>query len=112
MNTTNTTNTATKIASDWQKREIGALWKRVSSPSSTFPKGRTYLTGKLKIEDELGGEKLVNVVVFSNADKKNDKAPDFRIYISRDSNDKPATATATAATTKPAATSDTDEEIL
>ena len=96
MNNTNTSaqTSATKNANEWQKREIGALWKRVSSPSSSYPKGRTYLTGKLKI-DELGEEKTVNVVVFSNVDKKNDKAPDFRIYISKDANERAAAAAAT-----------------
>lgn len=90
-NNTSTTSTAVKANNEWQKRELGALWKRVSAPSSSFPKGRTYLTGKIKI-DELGEEKTVNIVVFSNIDKKNDKAPDFRIYLSKDSNEKTAAA--------------------
>lgn len=102
MNTTDTSstsNTSNKAANDWQKREIGALWKRVSSPSSTFPRGRTYLTGTLKI-DELGEEKIVKVVVFSNADKKNEKAPDFRIYISKDVTSKESDSVAKSAPVK------------
>lgn len=109
-----TTNTSTnKNTNDWQKREIGALWKRVSSPSSSHPKGRTYLTGKLKI-DELGEEKIVSVVVFSNIDKKNDKAPDFRIYISRDKEDTQAKPTVAAAKkpTNPEAAAAEDSELL
>ena len=56
---------------DWSKRELGALWKKKSAT-------QTYLTGHLSFED---GERI-NVVVFSNKNKKNDKAPDFRIYVS------------------------------
>lgn len=58
-------------ANDWSKRELGALWKK-KSPT------QTYLTGHLSLQD---GERI-NVVVFSNKNKKNDKAPDFRVYVS------------------------------
>lgn len=60
-----------KKANDWSKRELGALWKKKSAT-------QTYLTGHLSFED---GERI-NVVVFSNKNKKNDKAPDFRVYVS------------------------------
>lgn len=58
-------------ATDWSKRELGALWKKKSAT-------QTYLTGHLSFED---GERI-NVVIFSNKNKKNDKAPDFRVYVS------------------------------
>jgi len=61
----------TNNKTDWSKRELGALWKKKSTT-------QTYLTGHLSFED---GERI-NVVVFSNKNKKNDKAPDFRIYVS------------------------------
>jgi len=60
---------------DWSKLELGALWKRKSAT-------QTYLSGYIKV-DELGTRKEVKVVVFSNKNKKdNDKAPDFRVYLS------------------------------
>jgi uncharacterized protein (DUF736 family) len=61
--------------SDWSKRDIGALWKRESSTQK-------YLSGYVKV-DELGIEREVKVVVFSNKNKKDNlKAPDYRIYLS------------------------------
>jgi uncharacterized protein (DUF736 family) len=61
---------------DWSKRDIGALWRREGSTQK-------YLSGYIKV-DELGLEKEVKVVVFSNKNKKNnEKAPDYRIYISK-----------------------------
>lgn len=72
---------------DWSKRELGALWKKKSAT-------QTYLTGHLSFED---GERI-NVVVFSNKNKKNDKAPDFRVYVSEPKTQaaKPVTQTASA----------------
>jgi uncharacterized protein (DUF736 family) len=61
----------TNNKTDWSKRELGALWKKKSAT-------QTYLTGHLSFED---GERI-SVVVFSNKNKKNENAPDFRIYVS------------------------------
>jgi len=62
--------------SDWSKRDVGALWKREG-------KNQNYLSGYIKAED-LGLEKEIKIVVFSNKNKKdNQKAPDYRIYISK-----------------------------
>lgn len=64
---------------DWSKLELGALWKRKSAT-------QTYLSGYIKV-DELGTQKEVKVVVFSNKSKKdNEKAPDFRVYLSEPRN--------------------------
>ena len=61
-----------KQQSDWQKRDIGALWKREG-------KNEKYLSGYFK--DDLGEQ--VEVVIFSNKYKKdNPKAPDYRVYLS------------------------------
>lgn len=62
--------------------ELGALWKKKSK------NGMAFLSGYVKV-DELGVEKEVKVVVFANNNKSNEKAPDYRIYISRplDSNE-------------------------
>jgi uncharacterized protein (DUF736 family) len=65
----------TNNKTDWSKLELGALWKR-KSPT------QTYLSGYIKV-DEFGTQKEVKVVVFSNKSKKdNEKAPDFRVYLS------------------------------
>ena len=61
---------------DWSKRDVGALWKREGS-------NQKYLSGYVKV-DELGIEREMKVVVFSNKGKKNnEKAPDYRIYLSK-----------------------------
>lgn len=69
----NTNNTNSKT--DWSKRDVGALWKREG-------KNQKYLSGYVKV-DESGSQKEVKIVVFSNKNKNNnEKAPDYRIYIS------------------------------
>ena len=81
---------------DWSKLELGALWKRKSAT-------QTYLSGYIKV-DELGTQKEVKVVVFSNKSKKdNDKAPDFRVYLSepRNSNSDAAAKTQVKSQAKP-----------
>jgi uncharacterized protein (DUF736 family) len=72
MNTNNNNNNQ----NDWAKRDIGALWKREGQ-------SQKYLSGYVKI-DEMGIEKEVKVVVFANKNKNNnEKAPDYRIYVSK-----------------------------
>lgn len=69
-------NNTNNNTSEWSKRDIGALWKREG-------KNQKYLSGYVKV-DELGIERELKVVVFSNKNKKdNDKAPDYRIYVSK-----------------------------
>ena len=72
MNTNQTNNNN----NEWKKRDIGALWKREG-------KSGKYLSGYFK--DELGEQ--VEIVVFTNKYKgENAKAPDFRVYLSKDTN--------------------------
>ncbi len=56
--------------------ELGALWKRQARNG-----GQTYLAGHLKGGEY--GDEGVKVVVFSNKNKTNERAPDFRIYKSK-----------------------------
>ena len=64
---------------EWQQREVGALWKRVSKS------GQKYLSGHVSVEDELGTEKRMKVICFSNKFKsENEKAPDLRVYLQSD----------------------------
>lgn len=58
------------------QNELGALWKKKSK------NGMAFLSGYVKVDD-LGLEKEIKVVVFANNKKANDKAPDYRIYISK-----------------------------
>jgi hypothetical protein len=58
--------------SDWKKRELGALWRREG-------KNQNFLSGKVTI-GKIGEEQEVQIVVFKNNYKDNDKQPDFRIY--------------------------------
>ena len=61
---------------DWQKREVGALWKK-ERPTQKF------FSGHVKVDD-YGEEKLLKVVVFSNRHKNKDSHPAFRIYTVED----------------------------
>lgn len=75
---------------DWSKRDVGALWKRESATQK-------YLSGYVKV-DELGIERELKVIVFSNKNKKdNPKAPDYRIYLSLPKEDKTSEAVAKTA---------------
>ena len=62
-----------KNDSNWTRREVGALWTKLSKDKS-----QKYMTGH--IQTSLEGK--IDVVIFSNKDKRTDKAPDFRIYLS------------------------------
>ena len=53
---------------------MGAFWTQEGK------KGK-YLTGYIEV-DELGVKQKIRVVVFANRHKTNDKAPDYKIYIS------------------------------
>jgi len=77
-NTTSDTSDNTKNNNNNNNEELGALWKRTARSD-----GQTYLAGHIK-GGELGlGEETVKVVVFSNKNKTNERAPDFRIYKSK-----------------------------
>jgi len=65
-----------KDKGDWSKREIGALWLRKSAA------GNKYLSGHVATAEDEGLEEgsREKIIVFANKDKKNEKAPDYRIY--------------------------------
>ena len=63
----------TNEKSDWQKREVGALWKNEG-------RQQKYLSGYIKTPE---GD--MKVVVFSNKHRtENERAPHFRIYKSKE----------------------------
>lgn len=73
MNKKTETKNLEQKKSEWTNREVGALWKKQSSTQK-------YLSGHIKIEDGMGGEETLQVVVFNNKHKQKDNHPDFRIY--------------------------------
>lgn len=62
MNNTNKTQT-----------ELGALWKKKSKT------GMSFLSGYINDHD---GQRI-DVVMFANSKKTNEKAPDYRLYVSK-----------------------------
>ncbi len=93
---------------EWQERELGALWVKKSLS------GTQYMTGHIELKDATGRVKLV---VFKNKHKynedgsvSNDKAPDFRLYLSEDREQRQNAEKAAPREQETAPTS--DEEVL
>ena len=57
--------------SDWDEREVGALWKKESKA------GKKYYFGNLTIEG-----KKINIVGYAN-EKKSENQPDVRLYLEK-----------------------------
>lgn len=53
-----------------EKKSIGALWKNKSQ------KGDTYLSGSIEI-----GKEKIDIIVFKNNYKEQEKHPDYKIYL-------------------------------
>jgi uncharacterized protein (DUF736 family) len=99
---------------EWKDREVGALWVQKSA------KGQKYMTGHISINPK--ASENTKVVIFENTGKKdengnvrNDKAPDFRVYLSESTENKGSTQTQPKEASKEAATAslpETEEEVL
>ena len=62
-----------KSMSEWQKRKLGALWRREG-------KNQNYLAGEITVGD-FGVEKKYKLVIYTNKYKdQNENSPDFIIY--------------------------------
>jgi len=68
MNNTNQNTNTNK-----NQNELGALWKKKSKT------GLSFLSGYINDHD---GQRI-DVVVFANRKKTNEKAPDYRLYVSK-----------------------------
>ncbi len=101
MSDNNTTN------NDWEKRELGALWTKVSQNS-----GKKYFSGHIKVESDFGEERKINVVAFHNKDKKSENQPDFRIYLSKPRTSEGETAPAEAVGASSASSSNEGDDLL
>ena len=94
-----------KTENKWDTRELGALWLKISKDKS-----QKYMTGH--INSSLEGK--IDVVIFSNKEKKSEKSPDFRIYAS-DRPDKlkeQAATTSSTPTKKAQPVADDDDGVL
>lgn len=63
------------------QNELGALWKKKSKT------GMSFLSGYINDHD---GQRI-DVVVFANSKKTNEKAPDYRLYVSKPLENKAST---------------------
>ena len=92
---------------DWSKREIGALWLKKSAS------GTKYLSGHIETgeNDEIESEKT-RVIVFANKDKKNDRAPDYRMYLSESPQSSENKPEASGAKTEEVAQEDEELDVL
>ena len=70
--------------------ELGALWKKKSKA------GMSFLSGYINDHD---GQRI-DIVVFANSKKTNEKAPDYRLYVSKPLDNK-NTGSASEAKTAP-----------
>lgn len=59
------------MANNFDNEEVGAIWNKVSASGNKYMSGYVEVNGKRQ-----------DVVVFSNANKANPNAPDYRVYIS------------------------------
>jgi hypothetical protein len=71
------------------QNELGALWKKKSKT------GMSFLSGYINDHD---GQRI-DVVVFANSKKTNEKAPDYRLYISKPLENKTSTPVSAPAKT-------------
>ena len=101
---------------EWKEREVGALWVQKSA------KGQKYMTGHVSISPNTENTK---VVIFENSGKKdengkvkNEKAPDFRVYLSETTQSSNKSETTDKASSQKEATEatesvpQTEEEVL
>ena len=101
--------TQEKQESKWRSRELGALWVRSG-------KNQKYLSGTINVETMPGVTEPVEVVVFTNKGReKNEKAPDYVVYRSEDSEQSQSNveqvATQAAQEVSSASSNSSDEDI-
>lgn len=73
------------------QNELGALWKKKSKA------GMSFLSGYIVDHDGT----RTDVVVFANTKKSNEKAPDYRLYVSKPLENKQAPAAKSIASKAP-----------
>jgi hypothetical protein len=83
--------TNTNTNTNKNQNELGALWKKKSKA------GMSFLSGYINDHD---GQRI-DVVVFANSKKSNEKAPDYRLYVSKPLESKTSAPTQANTPTKP-----------
>ena len=83
--------TNTNTNTNKNQNELGALWKKKSKA------GMSFLSGYINDHD---GQRI-DVVVFANSNKSNEKAPDYRLYVSKPLESKTSAPTQANAPIKP-----------
>ena len=83
------------------QNELGALWKKKSKA------GMSFLSGYINDHD---GQRI-DVVVFANSKKTNEKAPDYRLYVSKPLDNQNKTATASTSAVKTSAPKKTQQVV-
>jgi len=78
---------STNTNTNKNQNELGALWKKKSKT------GMSFLSGYINDHD---GQRI-DVVVFANSKKTNEKAPDYRLYVSKPLESKTSAPTQTKA---------------
>jgi uncharacterized protein (DUF736 family) len=73
------------------QNELGALWKKKSKT------GMSFLSGYINDHD---GQRI-DVVVFANSKKTNERAPDYRLYISKPAEPKSVESKTSTPSAKP-----------
>jgi len=68
-NNTNKTN--------WEDKSLGALWKKTSKTGDN-----KFFTGTLTFKDAVPAGGQVQIIIFSNKNKKSENQPDANVYIS------------------------------
>ena len=76
MENNNTSDSNDGNNKSFDNTEVGALWKRQARGD-----GQTYLAGHVRLSED--NDDTTKVVVFTNKHKKSEKAPDYRIYLSK-----------------------------
>lgn len=70
-----------KQKNEWDKKELGALWKHEKKSLDGTTKGEAFLSGKINLKN-YGFDKDIELVIFKNKNKEKDTHPDLKVYFS------------------------------
>lgn len=94
-----------------KQTEVGALWKKEGRKGAFFGGNLDFSKMTKEQWEEFVKTKKLQVVVFNNEFKQNERHPDVRVYISKPKDAQAPTASAPAAKKKPVAAPAAKQEI-